>query len=827
MKGKDTLSAYLLNIKNASPEEKEIVDLILASVDNGIISKNIVKSKDDGYFTFTFEAQGSELRKSYEICFGKNPEKNHPNAERALRASDFVTRLLNVINTRYNCYIAPCEIEGPDPEDIRVHVFNPEFPVSVFKKNEQRGRKVLAPNTSVFEIEVAIIVTFNQTCVRIHDTVVATTQKNNGVITNVKYEYKKIVHQGATNGDDQEMTEENKSKAQTATEEILNRIYGCQGGKGKNNDKKQILDALAEAPDSQFRKYLDSLKGKGVGQIRVQPTSIYVEAQTQKTFPYSVKVKKDNEIAQLDVVWDKKDKTFNADTPLYVEIDCGGRVKGLTSIKSDSSVKFEKHSLVPYFTISNNKSKLKGFTLWSREWISEAEARMHLNPSVAYVGKASAPYLSEVCYESKDVVHIDGSNILNCDTMFCEYTQATHWIGDMSPDPLLFVDNDGKRLMKGKVYKYASTKMGSCRFCGTRYIADSRRLELYQNRHRLLNGEIYCDNCKIGENLTTNGKHYRLIENVKKIEDNNRCLEGMIYAELSEPGGAYLKPEQGGNVFVCSECKKIICYTKGQDYFCDFCNARICKECKTIAIPQNNRLVKNRVSHLCSSCPTIQNTSDKGIRLSNKGKDALYRVWNVSETEEFLIVDDENDPKFIFYCTDCGKMIYSPEEENSNQENPYKTCDCCGRRIGAKCFEEISLDEVLEMKLCHFCKKQMDTDEYKEQAKKVLAATANAQQQKVEKEKRNQEFKCGWADKVCQKEELEKYIPFLLFPDRYGVKRALTRLTPIKKLISVEFLDGGADSEDSFMVRFSLKIKNRTYYFINCSNSITLEEWDE
>ena len=718
------------NMRQASVSEDErcIVDLIEQAAANGIVS-NPTALDDEGYFELTVGDV------AYELCFGRNPNRaTHPRAERASRASELVSRLFNLIDSQYNCYIVPFQVALPGERAVGERLFGEGSGLSVQRVAEQStGRsRALRPSTSLFEVEVSIVISLGQECRRIHDTVVA--KWSGRAAERPTYRSEAIQHREAlAEGDG--MSEHDQMLVRRTATAFLQKLNEGHGGV-RNSERLAILAALQENENSEFCRCLAALSnGARVGQIRVQPTFIYVEARPQKRFACTVCCE-DQYFPKLELDWDGNAEDF-ADAPLYVKSQ-DGQFVGLTSVPPQEDraeqLRFDPSTerLVPIFKVGSKKSECIGITLMPNRLPAAAAGSVPVYKGVqcGYTlvrQTSSQSYTSNAYYLNEDVELVGGTPYLKVDVETCGIDGRRHYKEDMIANRR-YVDGEGEKIKTGWISRGFGEKRyaRTCKFCRASFYADDSGFAKYREKHRLLDGECYCDHClEVKGNVFIGKQFYSLIRDAYKIDPSVTKVPGMLYAKME--GNELMSPDGGGNAYRCAQCKSVILY-EGGNWECRLCGEPLCPVCQK-ANAAKRALVENTDSHLCACCP--QTEGDLFPPASPMAGRRLYRVWNESQKRQLLIADDVEQPKEIFHCEQCGKDMWKTsdgewacklcgasickvcEEHNRRERAPVKNqgfhlCACCPKHDG----EAFPPESPMNGKALYFVWNARETEEF-------------------------------------------------------------------------------------------------------------------
>ena len=142
-------------------EERQIFALINAAKEEALITEY----NDDGEY-ISCNLDGAH----YEICLGFNPSPEHPYAERAIRASRFVTRLMDKIKRDYSCYFVYLENDFYPNESLLKDKLNASRSLKITEIDAPKEEDASSDCfVSSYEIEVEIVATVGETYERMVD----------------------------------------------------------------------------------------------------------------------------------------------------------------------------------------------------------------------------------------------------------------------------------------------------------------------------------------------------------------------------------------------------------------------------------------------------------------------------------------------------------------------------------------------------------------------------------------------------------------------------------------------------------------------------------
>ena len=598
-------------LNNLTDEEKEIGKLSAAAYKNGIIKD--ADSRDEGYCTFDF---GN--RKKYEVRFGANPNRSkHPNAERAIRASEFVSELLRIIDTSYNCFVVPAlNISAPNTAEVGKRIFGDSLHEITLSDKSKTGNY-----TSNYELDVIISMLVGKNVKRIIDTLSVKVLHENNNIT-ISYEHKH--HSGTRKPVDRSEYQKDilSSADRKDLEYLLNHITGDNGAADSNENKIKILDALIASSDSNFYKSISSCQDNSVGQVTVRPSSIFVDAVPEKTFTYQVSRKEGKDKTyNLDFVWNKKSDALKYDTPLYI-IEDEGKLQGLTFspdyIRPDGK-KVKCQELGPADRIVVGCKVEDGKTVESTlTLLLPAEFKSNVSN---YKGiKDYAVKVSDVSEElvksgvTKDAYYLHseteilGDNrYLKADISECEYTKMRTWKANLVQSDYIDTIGNLAVIKNGRISADIPEK--SCNLCESKFRAFNEYGKLYFNQHKLdesvLNGvKYYCDKCPTDEPIIRKAgseeRKYRLYKNIFSVDQTNQDIVCVDHYDVNATE----------HVLTCTSCgNKHVLYRSNSEAkysVCGLCGRFLCNECYMSA----NAFEMQLGLIVCSDCMKFSKESE-------------------------------------------------------------------------------------------------------------------------------------------------------------------------------------------------------------------------
>ena len=853
--------------KKWSSSEKHIAELVLAAADNEILDilseytvggrtviapGEMARMASKRCFLCAFRRESSRV---YAICFGSNPTdisgypKVAPYLERASRASDFVSALLNVINRDYNCFFVPTNIGHPSCGTVKKRLRLPdESQVTYVRESDLT---MTADDRRTYELEFVILASVGEHFRRMNDCVIV---KSSGKDT-YEYEYHREDHTILTHSQAEAWAKVNaagkasraggsasrKGRGSTDREdkdEVQSDLQSILEAVQRPEEKKRILDVFAAAPASEFARFMRSLENEEdlkVGQINLTPCSIFVSSIPQKTYVYAVTDPEDpTKSAEFSLVWNKPAEDFSLDTPLYVDAE-GGVLKGLTYMgdyadPDNPNNRLTRHSFDADDTLVIARTKDNGRQMTLRLPTGVAAGYKDVICAV-YVERLSQTVSQEFrkgYYPENEVKFLPvwknnsyysqatGRNelrsnapvpVLSADLAVCPVAGVEYWNGDVSQKNVLIVDDDESKLKNAAVYvgSISPDYARRCSYCGTEVYATEDRWTRYQSHYRLLDGSSACEFCmKPGRITTVGGKKYRLFDNVY---DTGTQKYHPLFVEWED--GKNPRPVKDGNAYQCASCERVVYMpprSAGLAYRdCAVCNSRICPDCNRTT--ETLRLVTG--TPLCKCC--LQ--SPPG--LANQGK-TIHKAWNKAENKEEYVLDGINKIETIFHCAECDRLIYRNPGFTFNQ------CGCCGKMVGDDCWSKLPKDENLNLRMCKSCRSDTETGSFKKLV--IERDTARALQKEIQTTAKRKEAGIirNWHKTFEQ--NLKQYLPYMTLADRNWLKRNKNK--PASFEINVhECLYLAENETETVVVHFSVKLKKRrpvTYTFLNDSGRIVV-----
>ena len=770
-------------IKQLTEEEKQIYALIDAAKNKeGLITEY---RESDGYIFCKLDGI------TYELCFGCNPAPDHPCAERAIRASRFVTRLMDKIRKDYSCYFVQSDVNFYPHESALREKLNSgrtfaKIPAICTPKPEDAyGTNCFV---SSYELEVEIVATVGETYQRMVDFLTVKLDENGAVYTHSQ----RISAKELT----KPIADEEKKDAEKRADDIMKLVLDGQlPGKSKNenirkDNIRRMLEALTNSNNSRFSRFINDVskqEGVNVGQISIKPCALLIDAIDDKKYVYRASCLEGT--GDLSVIWRSSLGKFEENTPLYLQITKAKEFAGFTNVKNEYPISnFDSLVLAHRATKQGNDTKIA-----PDEWtLDESYDKLIRNCAVPVEIKGKTKY-----FFKKYAEKVDGEWRLKLECEKCALTDESHYKGNLSSEYYL---KNGE-IQFGRIYT-AGAQSFSCETCRkTIYYRGSEHLN-YRSLHRLLDGNHYCDLC--GDTVRNGNLKYQKTENV---HSGNKI--GTVYARINENG--FLPVENGGNVFVCANCGKPILYdSRIENNRCDICSNRICSNCaNNSAGTPTRKKVLNTGTYACNRCasiPTIKTAfSNEAMR--------LFTVEDENGQEQ-MVLDNAESPELIFHCVECGK----PRYYENNARTKHKKCSSCSRIICSCCSDKCTEDDTyLALTYCRDC--DAKRNEKYENEKKIAEDIF----QKVT----NQEIKVFHAEKNANLElknhvtdHINRYLPYFSMADRKLVRSSI-RKNRIDEAIKVECLSVSV-LEKTVNYKYKLSVRGgKAYLFYRVNNNLT------
>lgn len=797
MKDRLTDIKKALSALTPNEDEKQIANLIIAALDNGILDKDSAEDLGDGYFRFRIQSDP----RAYTICLGVNPNREkYKGAERALRASEFVTRLLNLINSDYNCYVVPTRITPPSPSAVNSRLSGTYSYTVDFAYLSKSS--ISADTGRSFELEVVIIAAAGDRYERITDNLAVNLKGQISGKKVAEFEYREIEHPT--------VEKDEGGFVDMIDREAVNEILVAVNS---NENKQKILETLASSEKSRFHSFLSSLSSEGgdiVGQINVQPCSVFVCATPEQEFVYHIGTADSDKKLPLTIVWNSQND-ISISTPLFViakegkflGLGCRPEYKDETGAVIPCPQLTISDTVIPVMKVDENeKCVISEVTLLPPPGTKDAPMYKGVADYAVYVGKCSSKFRKGY-YLKSHTVHADSEYYLSADCEVCNYSGLPCWKGSLSP-VVSYMDQFGM-LKEGKINSniYTSYNKRTCKLCGKVFYCDQTRYNYYAKNYMTLDGKYCCPQCNVENKIVeNNGKSYKLLYNVISPSFGT----GKIFA-LMNKDGEFVAPDNGGNVFKCSNCFKIAAYDKTNDKKCEVCGERICSVCNGA---YRHRLYTGQ--HICASCP--RDGDDKPAiskNTDNSGK-KIFTCHEMNEGNVISVADIYHSPKHLFHCAVCGKLTYL----DPNQSSSYK-CQCCGRLMDKSCYNSLSPDPFFKLKLCSYCKKETETEAFIERKNSLLEKDRRLAEENAEILKDRETMFASWQDIIDR--DLSAYLPYLNQKDKMAAFRAKKAGRNLRKIYQVQVIEYGKDEKNRIYVHFEMEFvrtkRKYTFYFKN------------
>lgn len=518
----DPSAAVLVTVPDGgwTKDEADIAGLVNASYNIGIIGESS-RSLEGGYYRLTLEGDRTE----YTVCFGKDPDRSEfPDAERAIRASRFVSALMSVINRGYNCYIVPSAIDDIGADAVESKGLFEENEVEI---NFRSGDDAIGLGGRNYELEVAIFVAIDyengrrSTFERFTDNVIINFDKDGRP---VEYKHGMLAHsisgseavlsqlEGLARND---MNSEEMKRAATVFElvqtdevklgilEALSKpavIPGSIRASGEvrrcNNDFADFLTKAASLPDVM------------VGQVSVSPSFLFIDALTAKTFVYDVTL--DGNTAPLRITWNGSLRDFEK-APLYIEVTENGEFYGLSYDPHGRKLfdtATETLAVVPTSTGEGyavtvapreefDGKVYKGVTNYAL-WVESAVMQDINARGIRHRG--GAYLLREDLIRAQKLGSDNEWYSALCrkdDCAVSDYDGEYYHLSDMIQAECFLKKQDGSiSFTRGKgLYLPYGLDSYKCEYCGSQIYGADRHLDDYRRLHPLALGGSYCDCC--------------------------------------------------------------------------------------------------------------------------------------------------------------------------------------------------------------------------------------------------------------------------------------------------------------------------------------------
>ncbi len=767
-----------MNIRdNLTEEEKQIYALITAAKDQGIITAY----SDDGKY---ISCKLDDIK--YEISLGFNPDSDHPSAERAIRASRFVTRLMDKIRKDYSCYFVQSEDHFYPYEEVLKNKLNNgralQITNLVTHTQKAAGSDCFV---SSYEIEVEIVASVGESYERMVDFLTVEMDSKGAVYTHKHINSPQVLTKSIPPAE--------MADAQKRANEILNFVLNGQlPGKRKDesirkSNVRNILQALAQSNDSRFRAFLNrvSSKDEKVGQISLQPCSILIAAVDEKEYVY--KASCGTETGELSVIWRSNLGEFDENTPLYLNITPSKKFIGLTNVKTSHPIK-DFNSLVLAYKAEMKDGEV---VITPDRWTLNDSYKQYINDYAVPIERDGVTRY----FSNRYAVIADGKWRLKLDCKECALTGIAHYKGDLSNKYYL---KNGK-IEFGKIYTIG-VQCFSCETCHKVIYYLGKDYLPYLSSHVMLDGKRYCDQCN--DTVKTDDFLYRKTENVA-----NGNKVGTVYALMD--GKDFVPIENGGNVFICANCGKTVLYDKEtEDRTCGICGEHICSHCANNSDDAPDRpLVINLSTMACRSCLSKETIARHGKEMK------LYHIDD-GHGKEQLYLDKAQNPDNIYHCVECGKLKFY----DGNKQEQQKKCSACGRIICSSCLKNHPTDDnCLGLFYCKKCAEECTP------AYNAAKNTAEASFQKL----KNQEAQVLHAQFGAQAElkkhvadNIKKYLPFFCSEDRKALRKILRKKGNVLDRLSITCVSASA-LEKTVNYKFTIFVTGgRTYLFYRIKNKL-------
>lgn len=762
-----SVSEIIGRLQSASitQEEREIAAMVDAALQQNIILDASCLGADSCYYRFTLGK--SDKKEEYIVCFGCDPDRGrYPRAERALRASRFVDRLLKVVNEVYNCYVSvPNQILPPEASDVRRRLFGGRNGI-LLGEGETVGGDAAEDSAYCmsYELEMVIILAMGNKYERINECVTVELDKQN----NAKYTYGSITDK--TVSVDMPLTDEQKKESISAA----NRIRSIMQRAG---EKKKILAALSASKESRLRRFMDSLDENDthyIGQVDIHPCFVFVDAIPERTFLYPVNGVK----GLLRVTWNKTPHEFSS-ASLYIRTareegqlrfhglthsPKGGAGEELHALDKDEFLvpvyRYDAKrkgifpvGLSPVVQNGENTPVYKGLSDWGVlvDGISDALLSGDAN-------KTAQGYY----YYRSETVMVGDKRYLKEDVAPCGYTGNPMWRGNLSGIEVSYLDASGE-FAKGRIDRtlICEKNRHTCEYCGKNFTfyADAERYERYRRskKYLLWDGNCKCPQCREGVVV----KKRKLIT----AYDPNESATKQVYAMWNERENAPVSIEQGGNVYRCAQSGNFVYYdadsTATQYVPCETCGRFLSLKSNLLLQKDINKRQINGKTY-CKAC------------LENM---ILYKDVYLPGGQKGVLVDAKESPAGLVTCK-CGKLLYK-------QADGFPRCECAGWCVDGQgmakkvylcntCWSKREHSDFLNKRLCDDCA-EYERNNYsvlrREQAlaSQTAAETVDIRRQMKALEERCWELRQNWAQTVW--EQMDRYLPYLGFSDALYISR--------------------------------------------------------
>ncbi len=754
----------------------------------------------------------------YEICFGENPDsEQHPNAERAIRASRFITRLMDKVKKDYSCYYVQYNTIPPEKDLLNNKLFgnrtHGEISISDPPKEAEHGVDWFF---SHYEIEVEIVAAVGDIYERMVDYLTVDMKYENGEGSTV-YTHKHIDKDERSTFSESELDAEKLLKqgaAQNQASEILNFILNGQlPGESANESCRReniqkMLSVLAASESSQFCQFLGRVsiqEDAKVGQLTVKPCALLIDAVNDKKYVYRFSCNR--EIGDLSVIWRSSLGAFEVTTQLYLYLSESQlknqeptyKFEGLTNIPNEYPIN-DFGSLVLAHKVEKNGKGIKiipdKWTLKDPNFVAtlangENQVRAINNYAVGVERNGVTKH-----FYIKDVFFVDNNFRLKSECRKCPLTGKYHYYEHFSAAYYL----KDQKIEFGDIYT-SGVHSFTCEICGrTIYYSSEKQKDAYLASHILLDGKHSCDNCQ--DRFSRGAYTYQKTENV--ICGNR---SGTVYALVDTNG--FLPIEKNGNVFTCANCGQAVLHdNKSEDNRCQICQSRVCSRCATNSkISALRPKVVNKGELACRNCLS------KDIIQGCDGELKLFEVESDDGMKQYVL-DDAKYPGLVFHCVVCGKAKYYDKLSYEK----FRRCSSCDRIICPSCVDKCKSDaSPFRLIFCPNCATECD-DKYDSEKKKAEEIYSKVLDYLNKRENTQTRAKHHLENHV--KKNIKKYLPYLTLADRSCVRKSI-RNNDFDRNITIEFKHV-AVLEKKITYEFTISVyEGDTYLFYKENDRVT------
>lgn len=837
--------------------EKEILDVLSEYKVNGntvIHAGDVAKMAKERCFLCVFRKESARV---YAICFGRNPTdirgypRKGPYLERASRASDFVSALLNVINRDYNCFFVPTNIGYPACDTVKKRLRLPDKSQVTYVR--ESDLTLTADDRRTYELEFIIMASVGEHFRRMNDCVIVKTLKQD----TYEYEYHREAHTILTRSQAEAWAKVNAARKTSRSGKAASRSGQATGNDADKSEvrddlqsilaavqrpeeKKKILDVFAASPSSEFSQFMRSLEGEKdlkVGQINLTPCSIFVSSIPQKTYVYAITDPEEPaKSVEISLVWNKPAEDFTVDTPLYIDAE-GGFLKGLTYMQdyvdpASPDKRVARQSFDPSDTLVIARSEDGGRVMTLRRpdgqdpnykgvacavYVDHISQKISQQYKVGYYTESAVKYMpiwknnnrySEGT-KSFSLISDTPVPVLTVDLARCPVSGVEYWNGDAMKKNVFFVNDEGTGAKSDMIFigALSAEYMHRCAYCGVEIYANGDRWTAYQSKYRLLDGSSACESCaKQGNTIAVNNKRYRFFE---KVYDTGSKENHPLFVVWDDGKNAISAKD--GNAYKCANCQKVVYMppnSSGIAYRdCTVCKSRICPDCNQSA--ETKRLITGQP--LCECCFH----SPPG--LVNQGK-TVYKAWNKAENKEEYVLDGIRTIESIFHCAECGRPVfYKPSVS-------YRRCECCGKLVGDACWPQMTKDASLNLRLCKSCRAETREKGFQDLVTERDTAREAQKTIQVTVKRKEAEITRNWRATFLR--DLKKYLPYMTLADRSWFKRNKNKLASFEITVHECFYHETDKGGEQTVVRFSVRLKKRrpiTYAFLNNDGNVALD----